>query len=110
MTPRDGPTAVGGDLPLDGGFQRDQCGRESTNVNAYAIRDMIVVVVRWEHLTQLEQLVVDGGETERVLAVRADFARVMAIGAPAYVTEYLHSGRCPARCRGRRGGPWRVEE
>jgi uncharacterized protein YbcI len=57
-------------------------GRESTKVNAYAIRDMFVVVVRLEHLTPLEQSVVDGGETERVFAVRAEFARVMAIRAP----------------------------
>lgn len=53
--------------------------------------------------------VVDGGETERVLAVRREFARVMAIGAPACVREYLHSARCPARCRDRRGRSWRVE-
>jgi uncharacterized protein YbcI len=60
------------------GLQREHYGRESTNVNTYAIKDMIVVVVRLEHLTPLERSMVDGGEPERVLALRAEFARVMA--------------------------------
>ena len=59
-------------------LQRDHYGRESTKVNAYAIKDMIVVVVRLKHLTPFEQSMVDGGEPERVLALRAEFARVMA--------------------------------
>jgi uncharacterized protein YbcI len=59
-------------------LQRAHYGRESTNVNAYAIKDMIVVVVRLKHLTPLEKSMVDGGEPERVLALRAEFARVMA--------------------------------
>jgi uncharacterized protein YbcI len=59
-------------------LQRENYGRESTNVNAYAIRDMIVVVVRSKHLPPLEKSMVDGGEPERVLALRAEFARVMA--------------------------------
>src|SRR6185437_4187524 len=60
------------------GLQRDHYGRESTKVNAYAIKDMIVVVVRLKHLTPFEKSMVDGGEPERVLALRAEFARVMA--------------------------------
>ena len=60
------------------GLQREHYGRESTKVNAYAIKDMIVVVARLKHLTPLERSMVDGGEPERVLALRADFARVMA--------------------------------
>ena len=60
------------------GLQREHYGRESTKVNAYAIKDMIVVVVRSTHLTPLEKSMVDGGEPERVLALRAEFARVMA--------------------------------
>jgi uncharacterized protein YbcI len=60
------------------GLQREHYGRESTKVNAYAIKDMIVVVVRLKHLTPLEKSMVDGGEPERVLALRAEFARVMA--------------------------------
>jgi uncharacterized protein YbcI len=60
------------------GLQREHYGRESTRVNAYAIKDMIVVVVRLKHLTPLEKSLVDGGEPERVLALRAEFARVMA--------------------------------
>ncbi len=60
------------------GFQREHYGRESTIVNAYAIKDMIVVVVRLKHLTPLEKSMVDGGEPERVLVLRAEFARVMA--------------------------------
>ena len=60
------------------GLQREHYGRESTKVNAYAINDMIVVVVRLKQLTPLEKSMVDGGEPERVLALRAEFARVMA--------------------------------
>lgn len=60
------------------GLQREHFGRESTKVNAYAIKDMIVVVVRLKHLTPLEKSMVDAGEPERVVALRAEFARVMA--------------------------------
>ena len=60
------------------GLQREHYGRESTRADAYAIKDMIVVVMRLKHLTPLEQSMVDGGEPERVLALRAEFARVMA--------------------------------
>ena len=60
------------------GSQREHYGRESAKVNVYAVNDMIVVVVRLKHLTPLEQSMVDGGEPERVLALRAEFARVMA--------------------------------
>jgi uncharacterized protein YbcI len=60
------------------GLQREHFGRESTKVNAYAIKDMILVVVRLKDVTPLEKSMVDGGEPERVLALRAEFARVMA--------------------------------
>ena len=60
------------------GLQREHYGRESTNVNTYAMNDMIVVVVRLKHLTPFERSMVAGGEPERVLALRAEFARVMA--------------------------------
>jgi uncharacterized protein YbcI len=60
------------------GLHREHYGRESTKVNAYAIKDMIVVVARSKHLTPFEKSMVDGGESERVLAMRAEFARVMA--------------------------------
>ena len=63
---------------LMAGLQREHYGRESTEVNAYAIKDMIVVVVRLKHRTPFERSMVDGGEPERVLALRAEFARVMA--------------------------------
>jgi uncharacterized protein YbcI len=53
-------------------------GRASTKVKAYGIADMIVVVVRVEELTPLEKTMVDGGEPESVVAMRGDFARVMA--------------------------------
>ena len=55
------------------GLQREHYGRESTKVNAYAIKDMIVVVVRLKHLTPLERSMVDEGEPERVVALRAEF-------------------------------------
>jgi uncharacterized protein YbcI len=60
------------------GLQREHFGRESTKVKAYAIKDMIVVVMRPKHLTPLEKSMVDGGEPERVVALRGEFARVMA--------------------------------
>jgi uncharacterized protein YbcI len=60
------------------GLQREHFGRESTKVKAYAIKDMIVVVMRPKHLTPLERSMVDGGEPERVVALRGEFARVMA--------------------------------
>jgi uncharacterized protein YbcI len=60
------------------GLQRKHYGRESITVSAYAIQDMIVVVVRSKHPTPFEKSMVDGGEPERVLALRAEFARVMA--------------------------------
>ena len=41
------------------GLQREHYGRESTKVSAYAIKDMIVVVVRLKHPTPLEKS--DGG-------------------------------------------------
>ncbi|MGZ4250536.1 MAG: Na-translocating system protein MpsC family protein [Solirubrobacteraceae bacterium] len=60
------------------GLQREHYGRVSTKVDAYAIKDMIVVVVRLKHPTPLEKLMVEGGEPDRVLALRAEFDRVMA--------------------------------
>ncbi len=60
------------------GLQRKHYGRESITVSAYAIQDMIVVVLRSKHPTPFEKSMVDGGEPERVLALRAEFARVMA--------------------------------
>jgi uncharacterized protein YbcI len=69
-------------------FQREHYGRESTKVNAYAIRDMVVVVARLKHLTPLEKSMVDEGEPERVLALRAEFARVMA-GRYTHAVEHV---------------------
>jgi uncharacterized protein YbcI len=60
------------------GMQREHYGRKATKVNAYAVKDMIVVVARSKHRTPLEKSMVDGGEPERVLALRAEFARLMA--------------------------------
>jgi uncharacterized protein YbcI len=60
------------------GLQYEHYGRESTKVSAYANNDVIVVVVRFKRLTPFERSMVDGGEPERVLALRAEFARVMA--------------------------------
>jgi len=59
-------------------LQREHYGRESTKVDSYAIKDMIVVVVRSNHLTPLEKSLVEAGEPGRVLVLRAEFARVMA--------------------------------
>ncbi len=60
------------------GMQDEHYGRVSTKVDTYAIKDMIVVIARLTHLTPLEQSMVDGGEPDRVLTLRANFSRVMA--------------------------------
>jgi len=70
------------------GLQREHYGRESTKVNAYAIKDMIVVVVRSKHLTPLEKSMVDGGEPKRVFALRAEFAPGMA-GRSTHTVEQV---------------------
>jgi uncharacterized protein YbcI len=60
------------------GLQCEHYGRGSTTVSTYAVKDMILAVARVKHLTPLEKSMLDGGEPERVLALRAEFARVMA--------------------------------
>jgi uncharacterized protein YbcI len=72
-------------------LQREHYGRESTKVTAHAIEDMIVVVGRLKQLTPLEKSMVDGGEPECVLALRAEFARVMA-GRYKHTVEQITGG------------------
>lgn len=73
------------------GFQREHYGRESTKISAHAIEDMIVVVGRLKQLTPLEKSMVDGGEPERVIALRTEFARVMA-GRYKHTVEQITGG------------------
>ncbi len=57
---------------------RDHYGRDSIKVKAYALEDMIVVVMRGRGFTPLEKAMIDGGEPQGVIALRADFDNIMA--------------------------------
>jgi uncharacterized protein YbcI len=59
-------------------LQREHYGRYSTKVKAYAIEDMIVVVMRPTSSTPLEKTLADGGRADSVLAMRQEFDRGMA--------------------------------
>ena len=58
--------------------QREHYGRHSTKVKAYAIEDMIVVVMRPTSSTPLEKTLSDGGRADVVVAMREEFNRGMA--------------------------------
>lgn len=60
------------------GLQREHYGRGPTRVDAYAIEDMIFVVVRVEDPTPLEKTMMERGEPENVVALRGEFDRIMA--------------------------------
>ncbi len=57
---------------------RENYGRDSVEVKAYALEDMIVVVIRGRGFTSLEKALIDGGEPEGVIALRTEFAGLMA--------------------------------
>lgn len=59
-------------------LQREHYGRQSTKVRAYAVEDMIVVVMRPMSSTPLEKTLADGGRPDSVLAMRQEFDRGMA--------------------------------
>lgn len=60
------------------GLLREHYGRDSIKVKAYALEDVIVVVIRGWGFTPLEKAMIDGGEHQGVIALRADFDDIMA--------------------------------
>jgi uncharacterized protein YbcI len=60
------------------GILRDHYGRGPMKAKAYALDDIVVVVIRGGGFTPLEQTIMDGGEPAGVIAIREDFQRVMA--------------------------------
>jgi uncharacterized protein YbcI len=60
------------------GLVREHYGRDSIKIRAYALEDMIVVVIRGRGFTPLEKAMIDGGEPERVIALRTDFDDIMS--------------------------------
>ena len=60
------------------GLVREHYGRDTIKVKAYAVEDMIVVVIRGRGFTPFEKAMIDGGEPQGVITLRADFANIMA--------------------------------
>jgi uncharacterized protein YbcI len=60
------------------GLVRENYGRDSVEVKAYSLEDMIVVVIRGRGFTSLETALINGGDPEGVLALRMEFAKIMA--------------------------------
>ncbi|HEV7806385.1 MAG TPA: Na-translocating system protein MpsC family protein [Solirubrobacteraceae bacterium] len=57
---------------------RDHYGRGPMKAKTYALDDIIVVVMRGSGFTALEQTIMDDDGSERVVAMRHEFQRVMA--------------------------------
>jgi uncharacterized protein YbcI len=60
------------------GLVREHYGRDRITVKAYALEDMIVVVIRGRCFTPLEKAMIDGGEPQGVIALRTVFDNIMA--------------------------------
>jgi uncharacterized protein YbcI len=61
------------------GILREHYGRGPMKAKTYALDDIIVVVMRGSGFTALEQTIMDSGEPERVVDLREDFQRMMAV-------------------------------
>jgi uncharacterized protein YbcI len=57
---------------------RENYGRGPIKAKTYAMDDTIVCVLRDVGFTPLEKTIMDSGEPERIVAIRADFQRLMA--------------------------------
>jgi uncharacterized protein YbcI len=53
-------------------------GRGPIKAKTYALDDIVVCVLRGVGFTPLERTMMDGGEPERIVAMREDFQRLMA--------------------------------
>jgi uncharacterized protein YbcI len=58
---------------------REHYGRGPMKAKTYALDDIIVVVMRGSGFTALEQTIMDSGEPQRVVELRENFQRMMAI-------------------------------
>lgn len=58
---------------------REHYGRGPMKAKTYALDDIIVVVMRGSGFTALEQTIMDSGEPHRVVELREDFQRLMAV-------------------------------
>jgi uncharacterized protein YbcI len=61
------------------GILREHYGRGPMKAKTYALDDIIVVVMRGSGFTPLEQTIMDSGEPDRVVQLREDFQRMMAV-------------------------------
>ena len=57
---------------------RDGYGRGPMKAKAYALDDIIVVVMRCSGFTALEQTIMDSGDPDRIVAMRENFQAMMA--------------------------------
>jgi uncharacterized protein YbcI len=58
---------------------REHYGRGPMKAKTYALDDIIVVVMRGSGFTALEQTIMDSGEPQRIVDLREDFQRMMAV-------------------------------
>jgi len=61
------------------GILREHYGRGPMKAKTYALDDIIVVVMRGSGFTALEQTIMDSGEPHRIVELREDFQRMMAV-------------------------------
>jgi uncharacterized protein YbcI len=66
---------------------REHIGRGSIKVKTYVYDEMVVVVMRGDGFTSLEEKILDIDESDRVLAVRRDFQRRLAGRFADTITE-----------------------
>jgi uncharacterized protein YbcI len=66
---------------------REHIGRGSVKVKTYVCGDMVVVVMRGNGFTSLEQQILDVDDPDPVLAMRSDFPRRLASRFAEAITE-----------------------
>ncbi len=91
-TEHEGPALGGGQLLAAISNQtvailREHYGRGPMKAKTYALDDLIVVVMRGSGFTPLEKTIMDGGEPDRVVAMRHDFQRMMRLQFIATIEE-----------------------
>ena len=59
-------------------LRREHYGRGPMKAKTYILDDIIIVVMRENGYSAIEKTMIDGGEADRVIALREDFQRVMA--------------------------------
>jgi uncharacterized protein YbcI len=66
---------------------RENYGRGPIKAKTYALDDIIVCVLRGSGFTPLEKTMMEGGEPDRVVAMREDFQRLIATRYKAMIEE-----------------------